>query len=63
MYMSSTMANHLGFREFAAKCGAQYIILSNNAHAKAGNLNHAPRHYQGEFVAIFDCDHIRYAAF
>ena len=47
-----------GFREFAQACGAQYIIRNNNAHAKAGNLNHALKLTQGEFVAIFDCDHI-----
>jgi cellulose synthase (UDP-forming) len=46
------------FREFAAACGAEYLIRGNNAHAKAGNLNHALQVTQGEFVAIFDCDHI-----
>jgi cellulose synthase (UDP-forming) len=46
------------FREFAASCGAGYVIRSNNAHAKAGNLNHALTVTRGEFVAIFDCDHI-----
>jgi cellulose synthase (UDP-forming) len=47
-----------GFREFAAQCGADYVIRTNNAHAKAGNLNHALTVTRGEFVAIFDCDHI-----
>jgi cellulose synthase (UDP-forming) len=28
----------LGFRDFAASCGAGYIIRPDNAHAKAGNL-------------------------
>jgi cellulose synthase (UDP-forming) len=46
------------FRDFAASCGAGYITRSNNAHAKAGNLNHALTVSEGEFVAIFDCDHI-----
>lgn len=46
------------FREFAASCGAHYMIRDNNAHAKAGNLNHALKITQGEFIAIFDCDHI-----
>jgi cellulose synthase (UDP-forming) len=45
-------------RAFAAECGAHYVIRSNNAHAKAGNLNHALEISRGEFVAIFDCDHI-----
>jgi cellulose synthase (UDP-forming) len=46
------------FREFARECGAEYLIRSNNAHAKAGNLNHALTVTDGAFVAIFDCDHI-----
>lgn len=46
------------FKELAQACGAEYIVRSNNVHAKAGNLNHALRLTQGEFVAIFDCDHI-----
>ncbi|HYL71863.1 MAG TPA: glycosyltransferase, partial [Candidatus Dormibacteraeota bacterium] len=46
------------FREFAASCGAEYVIRSNNAHAKAGNLNAALKNTHGEFVAIFDCHHI-----
>ena len=46
------------FREFASNCGAEYVIRSNNVHAKAGNLNHALKVTHGEFIAIFDCDHI-----
>jgi cellulose synthase (UDP-forming) len=46
------------FRDFAQACGASYIVRSNNFHAKAGNLNHALKLTKGEFVAIFDCDHI-----
>jgi cellulose synthase (UDP-forming) len=46
------------FRDFAASCGAHYVIRADNAHAKAGNLNCALGITKGEFVAIFDCDHI-----
>jgi cellulose synthase (UDP-forming) len=46
------------FREFAASCGAAYIVRPDNAHAKAGNLNHALKVTDGDYVAIFDCDHI-----
>ena len=46
------------FREFAARVGVEYITRDNNAHAKAGNINHALRHLSGEFVAIFDSDHV-----
>ena len=51
------------FREFAEEAGCNYIIRDNNAHAKAGNLNHAMGITSGEFVAIFDCDHVPTRAF
>lgn len=51
------------FREFAAACGAHYLIRPNNFHAKAGNLNHALKITKGEFIAIFDCDHIPVRSF
>jgi cellulose synthase (UDP-forming) len=51
------------FRDFAEACGAGYIIRADNNHAKAGNLNHAMRHTDGEFIAIFDCDHVPTRAF
>jgi len=46
------------FREFAAQVGVEYVTRDNNAHAKAGNINQALQHTSGEFVAIFDCDHV-----
>lgn len=46
------------FGEFAERAGAGYITRSNNAHAKAGNINHAFAQTSGEYVAIFDSDHI-----
>lgn len=45
-------------RDFAATVGARYLRRAERKHAKAGNINHALGHAQGEFVAIFDCDHI-----
>ena len=53
----------LAFRDFAASCGCGYIIRPDNAHAKAGNLNHAMTLTDGDFVAIFDCDHVPTRAF
>jgi cellulose synthase (UDP-forming) len=53
----------LAFRDFAASCGCGYIIRPDNTHAKAGNLNHAMRLTTGEFIAIFDCDHIPTSVF
>jgi cellulose synthase (UDP-forming) len=46
------------FGEFAQEAGVEYVTRDNNAHAKAGNINHALRYLKGEFVAIFDCDHV-----
>ncbi len=51
------------FREFAADCGIGYITRDDNLHAKAGNLNNALRQTEGEFIAIFDSDHIATRAF
>ncbi|OZI66216.1 UDP-forming cellulose synthase catalytic subunit [Bordetella genomosp. 11] len=46
------------FREFCEEVGAGYITREDNRHAKAGNLNWALKQTQGEYVAIFDCDHV-----
>ena len=46
------------FRDFAAHVGVEYLTRDNNAHAKAGNINHALQFLSGEFVAIFDSDHV-----
>ena len=51
------------FREFAAECGIGYITRNNNLHAKAGNLNNAMAQTDGEFIAVFDSDHIPTRAF
>jgi cellulose synthase (UDP-forming) len=51
------------FRDFAEECGAGYMVRPDNKGAKAGNLNHAMRHTDGEFIAIFDCDHVPTRAF
>lgn len=46
------------FRRFAGEAGVGYIVRPDNRYAKAGNLNHALTSTRGEFIAIFDCDHI-----
>ena len=46
------------FRAFAEKVGCGYIARPVHDHAKAGNINWAMGITQGEFIAIFDCDHI-----
>ncbi|HEY0297554.1 MAG TPA: UDP-forming cellulose synthase catalytic subunit [Bordetella sp.] len=46
------------FREFCEQVGVNYLTRPDNLHAKAGNLNAALRRTDGEFIAVFDCDHI-----
>ncbi len=46
------------FKAFAEEVGVGYLTRSDNNHAKAGNLNTAMKNTQGDFVAIFDCDHV-----
>ncbi|WP_339676731.1 UDP-forming cellulose synthase catalytic subunit [uncultured Zhongshania sp.] len=46
------------FKDFAAEVGVGYIRRPTNNHAKAGNINYALAQTSGEYVAIFDCDHI-----
>jgi cellulose synthase (UDP-forming) len=46
------------FAAFARAVGVNYVRRTDNRHAKAGNINHALGRTSGEFVAIFDCDHI-----
>ncbi len=51
------------FRAFAEEIGCHYITRPDNKHAKAGNLNHAMTLTDGEYVCIFDCDHVPTRAF
>ncbi len=51
------------FQEFAAECGSGYLTRFDNFHAKAGNINSALKNTHGEYVAIFDCDHIATRSF
>jgi cellulose synthase (UDP-forming) len=46
------------FKDFAAEIGVGYLARSDNNHAKAGNMNSAMRYTDGEYIAIFDCDHV-----
>jgi cellulose synthase (UDP-forming) len=46
------------FKAFCESAGVGYVTRPDNEHAKAGNINHALKQMKGEFVAIFDCDHL-----
>lgn len=50
--------NRPAFKAFAAEVGVHYIARPTHEHAKAGNINNALKQASGEFVAIFDCDHV-----
>jgi cellulose synthase (UDP-forming) len=48
----------LWLKEFCEGKGIGYITRPDNAHAKAGNINHALTKTDAEFLAIFDADFI-----
>ncbi|HXZ07916.1 MAG TPA: UDP-forming cellulose synthase catalytic subunit, partial [Paraburkholderia sp.] len=46
------------FKAFCEEVGVHWTIRTHNRHAKAGNINEALKITSGEYLAIFDCDHI-----
>ncbi|QPN63455.1 glycosyltransferase [Synechococcus sp. CBW1004] len=42
--------------QLCADLGVRYLARQERRHAKAGNLNHALPHLQGELIAVFDAD-------
>jgi len=46
------------FRDFCRRIGVNYLTRGDNKHAKAGNLNAALKVTDGEYIAIFDADHV-----
>lgn len=45
-------------RALADELGCEYFTRPDNRHAKAGNLNHAIAHTQGELIVSFDADFV-----
>ena len=45
-------------KAFCESKGVGYLNRPNNAHAKAGNINHALTQTNAEFVAVFDADFV-----
>ncbi len=43
-------------RKLAERFGVGYITRPDNRHAKAGNLNHALKQTNGEFIVVLDAD-------
>jgi cellulose synthase (UDP-forming) len=50
--------NRLELKKLAEELGAKYLARPSHEHAKAGNLNYALDHSSGDFIAIFDADHV-----
>lgn len=50
-------------RQLAEELGCGYITRPDNAHAKAGNLNHALNHTSSELIAVFDADFVPFRGF
>ncbi|MCS6787511.1 MAG: UDP-forming cellulose synthase catalytic subunit [Thiobacillaceae bacterium] len=46
-----------------ARVGAHYLTRARNVHAKAGNLNAALAHIDGELIVVLDADHVPTADF
>ncbi|WP_201699402.1 UDP-forming cellulose synthase catalytic subunit [Paraburkholderia hiiakae] len=51
------------FRAFCEQAGVDYLTRPDNTHAKAGNLNAALAKTNGEYIAVFDCDHVTTRSF
>lgn len=50
--------NRPDVRVLCEEMGVHYIARKDNLHAKAGNINNALEMTDGEFVVIFDSDHV-----
>jgi cellulose synthase (UDP-forming) len=49
--------------KLCAELGARYHTRARNEHAKAGNMNAALPHSEGEVIVVFDADHAPFRAF
>lgn len=49
--------NRPEMKALAEQYGIRYLARGTNEHAKAGNLNYAFEHSEGDFICIFDADH------
>lgn len=47
-----------GLRTLCEEAGVRYLTRPDNLYAKAGNMNHALQHAQGQFIAVFDADFV-----
>ncbi len=50
--------NRSEVKAMARELGCEYLARTTNEGAKAGNLNHGLKYATGDFVAMFDADHV-----
>lgn len=55
---AEALARHIELQELARRHGAHYLTREKNHNAKAGNINDALAHCQGDLVLILDADHV-----
>ncbi|MBI1732633.1 MAG: UDP-forming cellulose synthase catalytic subunit [Gammaproteobacteria bacterium] len=49
---------HYRLRRMARDLGIRYLTRESNRSAKAGNINHALQHTDGDLILTLDCDHV-----
>ncbi len=50
--------NRKEIRNLCEEMGVNYIARAESTHGKAGNLNHALERTEGDYIAVFDADHV-----
>ena len=60
---AAARARRKSLQELCEQMGAKYLTRARNEHAKAGNMNSALPHTQGEIIVVFDADHAPFRAF
>ncbi len=57
---TSSMAwnRHHNLKKIASELSVHYLTRDHNAHAKAGNINHALTKSNGNLILMLDCDHV-----
>lgn len=60
---AAAQQRHDALQALCARIGAHYLTRARNEHAKAGNINSALQHTDGDLVVIFDADHVPTADF
>ena len=56
--IEAAWTRHYELRQMARELGVNYITRETNHRAKAGNLNHALNHTDGDLILVLDCDHV-----